>query len=185
TNYPAGASTQMQCDRWSVSKNAATAVLGAASIPVNTNLPGTNFRISQNALSLVVVTPQASLAAGEYLLAQQMVEGPQWRELAGDTHSVSLLASCSIALNFSLFIRDPTAASSLVKMVSLSAGVNTLITLPNLPNFSGGSFNQTPGTLGYYIGVSLGAGTTFQAPANDIWQAGNFFGFAGQNTGAA
>ena len=185
TNYPAGSSVQRQCDRWQVVKNAATAVIQAGSVSANTNLPGTNFRISQNVLSIGVTTPQASLAASEWLYAIQSVEGPRWRELAGDVHSVSLLAYCSIALNFSLGIRDPTSASSLIKMVSLPAGVYTLITLPNLPNFSGGSFSQSPGAVGYNIGICLGCGTTYQAPANDVWQAGNFLGFAGQNTGAA
>jgi hypothetical protein len=182
--YGAGSIGQIQADRWQVGKVAATGTMTgltgvtAAGILV----PGTNFRITRSYIQLTVGTAQATLAAGEYVISYQFVEGPRWRELASDVHSVSILCYCSIALNFTLFIRDSTNAYSLVIPVSIPAATVTLVTLPNLPLWtSSGNFNQTPGALGYNIGICLGCGTTFQTGTTGSWVAGSFLGYAGMS----
>jgi hypothetical protein len=43
----------------------------------------------------------------------------------------------------------------------------------------------TPGAVGYFFTVALAAGSTYTAPANDIWQTGNFLGASGQSNFAA
>jgi hypothetical protein len=175
------------CDRWSVDKNAATATITAqkfsnasAGIPI----PGTNFYISDSYLVLTVGTPQATLAPGEYIAYHQVIEGPRLRELYGDVHSLSLLAFCTVPLNFSVSIRDSKTAYSLVSSVSIpTANAWTLVKLPNLPIFSSssGNWNQLPGNIGYFLDVCLGCGSTYNVPAAGVWQAGNFFGIAGMS----
>jgi hypothetical protein len=146
-------------------------------------LPGTNFGISANYYRITLTTVNASLAAGDYNYVFQNVEGPMWRELASDVHSVSILCRSSVAnLTFGLSLRDSGGTRSLTKLCTLgAANTVTLIQLSNLPVWaSGGGFVSTPGSVGYALAITLAAGTTFTSPANDTWQTGNFLGATGQ-----
>ena len=125
-----------------------------------------------------------SLAAADYHALIQYVEGPQWRELSSDVHSVSLLVRSSVAnLNFGVLLKDPgPSTKTLSKLCTLGAANTwTLITLPNLPVWPSGNFVTTPGSIGYQFLISLACGSTNLSPANDTWQTGAFFGAAGQS----
>ena len=151
-------------------------------------VPGTNFRISSNFLMLTLTTPEATLAAGDLWSVTQSIEGPRFREIAGDVSSISLLVASSVpGLKFSVAIRDPgSSTKSLVKLCTIpSAAAWTLIQLPNLPNFPSGNFSLTPGTSGYQVSIVLACGTTFTALAADTWQSGNFLGAPGMSNFAA
>ena len=143
--------------------------------------------ITRQVFRITLTTAQASLGASDTVHVNQLVEGPQLRELFSDVHSVSLLVRSSVAgLNFGLFIRDSPTTKSLVKLCTIpSANTMTLIPLPNIPIFSAGNFAIAPGVVGYNIGICLGAGSTLTAPANDTWQSGNFVGAAGQDNFAS
>jgi hypothetical protein len=146
-------------------------------------VPGTNFVITTGFVRFTVTTPTASLSAGQILALIQSAEGPQFRELASDVHSVTLYARSSIAnFSFGLFIRDPGATRSLTKLCTLgAANTQQLITLPNLPAFpSAGNFSMGVGVQGYVLGICLACGSTNMSPANDTWQTGNFSGAVGQ-----
>jgi len=148
-------------------------------------LPGTNFRISAGLFSTTLTTAQATLAAGDFLAIRQTPEGIVLRELIGDVHSIQVLVNSSVApLKFSVFLRDVSSTRSLVKLCTYTTqNVWQLITLPNLPVWdAGGTFNITPGLQGYDFGVTLACGSTFIAPAADIWQNGNFLGAAGMDS---
>lgn len=170
-------------DRWFVSKSATlTAVVATVDQPtVSIKIPGTNFVISRSQQLVSVSTAQATLAAGDYWMFLQNVEGPQWRELSGDVHSVSVLVYSSIApLTFAVKISDSPVTKSLVNLLTVSvANTWTLLTLPTLPAFPSGNFTISPGVTGYQIGICLACGTTYQAPATGTWQTGNFLGAAG------
>jgi hypothetical protein len=137
-------------------------------------------------LRCTVGTAQASLAAGDYFMLNQYVEGPRWRELSMDVHSVSLLVRSSVAgLAFGVYLRDPSGPPirSLLKLCTIPAS-NTwaLIPLANLPLWAaGGAWSSGPGVLGYTFGICLATGTTFTVPANDVWQNGNYTGAVGQS----
>jgi hypothetical protein len=89
-------------------------------------------------------------------------------------------------LNFSLGLADGPVTKTLVKLCNIpAANTSTLIPLPNLPSFPGGNFNYAPGSVGYFIGITLAAGSTFIAPAADVWQTGNFPGAPGMSNFAA
>lgn len=155
-------------------------------VNANVVLPGTNFLITSQTLVMTLTTVQASLAAGDYYMVQQLIEGPFLRELINDVHSISILVSTSVAggLKFGLSLRDPaTTTRSLVKLCTIpAANTWTLIPLPNLPVFpAGGNWNLNPGSNGYTLNICLAAGSTFTALANDAWQNGSFFGAVGQD----
>jgi hypothetical protein len=177
-------------DRW-VYQKAGTLVASSGQRPAAASevlLPGTNFAISRSFHRLAMTTAQASLGASDNLTLYTQVEGPQFRELQYDVHSISLLVRTSVAgLNFGLSIRDPaTTTKSLVKLCTIpAANTWTLVSLPNLPVFPSGNFSTAPGVLGYLLGICLAAGTTLTTPANDTWQSGNFIGAVGQSNFAA
>ena len=174
-------------DRWYWSING-TAVYSMQLISGNVPVPTTNYYITRQCLRITLTTAQASLAAGNYAYLFQSLEGPVLRELLGDVNSVSLLVRSSVAnLKFGLALQDSTASRSLTKLCSLGAANTwTLISLSNLPVWpAAGVLPVTPGSLGYYLEITLAAGTTFTSPANDTWQTGNFFGAVGQSNFSA
>ena len=179
-------------DRWFFNRAAGTTIgaSGAQFAPSSPDiaLPGTNFRISRCCFRVTLTTQQVSLAASDFLQLNQAIEGPNWRELSTDVHSVSLLARSSVAnLSFGLTLADPpTPTKSLTKLCALGAANTwTLIQLPNLPVWPSGNFLATPSSPGYQIRIVLASGSSVTAPANDTWQTGNFWGAVGQSNFAA
>lgn len=174
-------------DRWFVTKSgtmtATAQQLAALSLPDGV-IPGMNFRISRSLLRVTVTTTQASLGANDYFAIQQFVEGPNFRELQNDVHSISLLVRSSVAgLKFGISLRDPPAATkTLTKLCTIpTANTWALVALPGLPVWPSGNFSYTPGLQGYLFQITLAAGTTVTSPANDTWQAGGYQGAVGQS----
>jgi hypothetical protein len=150
-------------------------------------LPGTNFTISRCFQRITLTGQEASLAAGDQLAINHWVEGPSFRELANDVHSVSLLVRSSVAgLRFGFAIGDAGAATtSLVKLCTIpTANVWTLITLPNLPVFPAGNFSTGPGLCNQFARIVLAAGSNNTTAANDVW-GGPQPGAVGQSNFAA
>jgi microcystin-dependent protein len=148
-------------------------------------LPGTNFPINNRYIRITVSTAKPTLAAGDVVAIYQQVEGPLWRELSTDVHSVSLLVRASVAVTFGLSLRDSGSppTKSLTKLCTYtSPNTWVLIPLPNLPIWvSGGNFNANPGAISYLLALTLAGGSTYMSPANDTWQNGNFMGSVGQD----
>jgi hypothetical protein len=177
-----------QIDRWASTKAAGATMGGAVQQMLgNPPLPGTNFVVSSKFWRVTLTTQQTTLAAGDYHNLNQQVEGPRWRELMSDVHSVSLMVRSSVAnLSFGLSLRDSPATKSLTKLCTIpTANTWTLISLPNLPIWPSANFVYTPGSVGYQFAIALAAGSTFMSPANDTWQTGNFIGAVGQSNFAA
>lgn len=170
-------------DGWRVGKGGTWAGT-TQQIVSNINLPGTSFQITSKALYFNLTTAQASLAASDIGGFYQKVEGTRMRELVNDVHSLSLLVWSNVApLKFGVAIRDGAATRSLCKLCTIStANTWTLIQLPGLPVFDpGATWPLTVGSVGYSIYITLASGSTFMAPANDVWQTGNFIGAVGQD----
>jgi hypothetical protein len=177
-------------DRWAASKGGTMAISAGqrSAAASEVLLPGTNFAISRSFLRITLTTAQASLGASDNINIYSQIEGPQFRELQYDVHSISVLVRSSVAnLNFGIALRDAaTTTKSLLKLATIPvANTWTLLTFPNLPVFPAGNFVTTPGSMSYYFGICLAAGVTFTAPANDTWQNGNFIAAAGQSNFAA
>jgi hypothetical protein len=187
-SYGAGTVTGFICDRWNVAKVLAT----GTAFPVcqvipggPTNVPGTSFAITRSRLLYQTSAAQGTLAAGEYAQMLTYVEGPRFRELINDVHSLQLLVSCDISpLKFSVSIRDFPATKSIVYLCTYTGGVQ-LITIPNIPVFPAGNFSTAPGAAGYQLSVNVACGSTLTAPAAGSWQSGNFLGAPGMDNFAA
>jgi|SRR6516225_474968 hypothetical protein len=171
-----GPSGNLIIDRWKYTGAGTynlTAGQQSATLPDGC-IPGTSFRISRSFLRTTVTTA-ATLGASDNLQLFQFIEGPQFRELSNDVHSISILCRSNVAnLKFGLTLQDPTGAYALGSLCTLgAANTLTLITLPNLPIWaSGGTFVTTPGALAYFIIVVLAAGASKMLPAANVWQSG-------------
>jgi hypothetical protein len=178
-------STVFALDRWFVVKSG-TMVLSTqqSSAGITPIVPGTSFYISSRSLLLTLTTQETSLAAGDYLGIQQVIEGPNYREMAGDVTSISLLISTNVfPLKFAVSLRDSPATQSLVKLCTISSSGYTLIQLPNIPVMpvSGSNFSRNPGSAGYVLTICFACGSTLTAPSLDVWNAGNFIGAPGMD----
>ena len=170
-------------DRWYVEHSAVTAAVNVGQGgPTSTNVPGTSYNITNANLQLTLTTPQATLAAGDYYVIQQSIEGPMLRELINDVHSISLLVYSTVAnVKFSVILRDAANTHSLAKLCTVpTANAWTLVTLPNIPVWTpSATWSTTPGNVGYLILISLACGSTYLAPANDTWQNASYLGAIG------
>jgi hypothetical protein len=184
TNFVNGA---FFADRWQIYKQAATGTLNTAwtAFPFGSCLvaSGTNYALIERVAGISVGTVQASPAAGEYVTIATNIEGPSFRPLSQDVHSITVIVACSVTLKFGIVIKDPSGSRTLTKLCNITtANTWTTFQLPNLPVFpTAGTFSLTPGNVGCTTGISLGADTTFTSPANDTWQTGNYTAAAGQD----
>ncbi len=174
-------------DRWTVTGAGTWGVSSQQKPAVGSELvvQGTNFAISRSFLRLTLTTAQATLGATDSMYLYQSLEGAKFRELQYDVHSLQLLVRSSVSgLKFGVSLQDPTASRSLAKLCTItSSNVWQLITLPNLPIFpSAGTFSSSPGVLGYFLYITLAAGTSRTVAANDTWQNANVVGALGQDS---
>ena len=188
----ASATAGKSIDRWFIGRSGTSALTvqqvdAVAGVGGGVLLPGTSYAITGKFHRTTLTATQSSLGASDLISHYQLVEGPQWRELKGDVHSLSMLVRTSVAgLQFGVSLVDQPATKSLVNLSpALAANVWTLVTFPNLANFPAGNFSSAPGVTGYMLRVTLAAGTTYMAPAGGTWQTGYFFGAPGQSNFAA
>jgi hypothetical protein len=185
TNAPSG--TRIG-DRWFLGKGGTMAVTTQAQNNNPNVIPGTSYDISGSQLLIQLTTAQASLGATDALQFAQYIEGPSWRELRGDVHSISMLVYSTVApLTFAVALRDvPTTTKSLVSSVTVpTANTWTLLKLPNLPVFPAGNFSLNPGSIGYQLIITLACGSTYLTPSPGVWVSGNYFGVSGMSNWCA
>lgn len=174
------------CDRWLWMQAAgvtgrATVYSANVSNTTGTIIPGTNFPITKRNLAVQITTSQASLAAADVVGFHQYIEGPNWRELCNDVHSISILVNSTVApLHFSVALRDNPPTKSLVHLCTVpTANVWTLIPIPGILAFPAGNFSNAPGVPGYNLVVCLASGSTYIAPSADTWVTGNYVAASG------
>lgn len=169
-------------DRWLLT-NSGAMTANYASNAGGIVIPGTSYFITQRSLLLSVATAAPSLGAGDYWAISTSIEGPVYRELAGDVTSISVLVYTSVAgLKFGIYLKSSDAGVTLVKLCTVpNANTWTLITLPNIPKPTSGNFPLAAGGIAYQLGIALACGTTYTAPAADTWQSGNFIGAPGMS----
>jgi len=183
---------QLAQDRWAFYKTGMTTAGWTAGQQTPTSriqVPGTSFSISRTFIRLTLTTPQSTLAAGDFTYGIHQVEGPSFRELQDDVHSLQLLVRSSVApVSFGVALTDQAPPTrTLTKLCTIPvANTWTLIQLPNLPIWPPtGNFQSDAGVAGYQLRFLFACGTGSMSPANDTWQNGNFFGAPGMSNFAA
>lgn len=187
-----GSGSGFLVDRWQAAKGGTMAVtaqqitqwaLGSTTVPL---VPGTNFQISKSALKLTLTTQETTLGATDQLGFYQEIEASVFRELCHDVTSLSLLVwSDQAPLKFSAALIDGGAGYTICYLCTVTtASTWQLITLPNIPLWpSAGNYGSgNPGSLGYYLSISLAAGSSLITPSPGVWvNAGTYRGAPGMD----
>jgi len=176
TSFETIASGAYSLDRWVYAKAGDV----VHTITQDTTVPaGTPFKYS---LKLDCTTADSSIAAGDYCLFGQRMEGYSFSPLIGKTATLSFWASDSKTGIHCVTFLNSGADRSYVAEYTINVA-NTLefktITIPF--DYSGGTWDYTTG-IGLSIYFTLSCGSTYQTTAN-AWQTGCYYATANQVNG--
>ena len=185
TSFATIANTAYSLDRWRYGKSGAMVHTVSQGTDVPTAAQA-NY-LFQNSYVATLTTPDTAIAAGDYCLIQQFVEGYNWANLAQKPMTLSFWVKATLTGTYCVGLRNSGTDRSYVAEYTINA-TNTweykVITIAASP--SAGTWNYTNG-LGLNISWVLAAGTTYQTTAGS-WQTGDYFATANQvngvNTGA-
>lgn len=170
TTTPVTTSTSYLADQWQLQFTAATAAIQAG---VTT---GAFSNYDPSYMFVKTTTAKAVLAAGDFCIIQQPLEGLVARRLlyGGSLAKASWLrfrASCSQSATCSFAIRNGAANRSYVQTFAVTTTPTDYTFL--IPGDTTGTW-AVDNTISAALSFCTGAGTTFQTSTLGAWQAGNF-----------
>jgi len=146
-------------------------------ITQSTDVPNDTF---QSSYKVDVTTADASIAAGEYALITQYIEGYNVRDLIGQTFTLSFWVKSPKTGTHCVSFRNSDFNRSYVLEYTVSVAntweYKTLTVTGGL--ITAGTWNWTNG-VGLTVIFTLTTGSTFQTTAG-AWQTGNFIGTSSQ-----
>jgi hypothetical protein len=167
-------------DRWEYSETGDTVVTISRSTDVPTVAEaGRLFNYSH---LIDVTTVDAAIAAGDFVIIQQKIEGYNWVPLAQRIITLSFWVKATKAGIYCVAIRNSGVDRSCVKEYTVNTSdtwEKKIVTFPASP--SAGTWDYTSG-IGAYVTFALAAGSTFQGTA-DSYQSSNIFATANQVNG--
>jgi hypothetical protein len=172
TSFPAAAN-DYTLDRFRWSETGVMVV----TITQSTDVPNNTF---QNSLRVDVTTVDTSIAAGDYALIQQSIEGYNVRDLIGQTFTLSFWVKSSKTGVHCVSFRNSGIDRSYVLEYTVSTAntweFKTVTVVGGL--ITGGTWDWTNGR-GLDVIFTLTSGTTFQTTPGS-WQVGNFLATSNQ-----
>jgi len=146
-------------------------------ITQSTDVPNDTF---QSSYKVDVTTADASIAAGEYALIAQYIEGYNVRDLIGQTFTLSFWVKSPKTGTHCVSFRNSIYNRSYVLEYTVSVAntweYKTLTVTGGL--ITAGTWNWTNG-VGLTVIFTLTTGSTYQTTAG-AWQTGNFLGTSNQ-----
>jgi hypothetical protein len=182
TSFVSPSATAYTLDCWLYSK------IGAAThtISQDTNVPSVvqAGRFITSSLRLNLTTADNAIAAADYTVILQSIEGYNYSAIAQEPFTLSFWVYATTPGIYCVGFRNAGSDKSYVAEYTINAGATwefKTITVSASP--SAGTWNYTNG-IGLSVIFTLAAGATFQTTAN-AWNAGNFFATANQINGTA
>jgi hypothetical protein len=135
-------------------------------------------------LNVVVTTPQASLAAGDYLFVSTYIEGTKIRRLGWGAAGAAPITIAFWSMHhvpgvYSVSVRNSGSTRSYVATYNhATADVQQYNTVTIPGDTAGAWFIDT--SIGIYISFALACGTINTAPAANTWYAANYVAAPGQ-----
>jgi len=173
TSFAAVAHSTYTIDRFQWQHSGAMVV----TITQSTDVPNDTF---QSSYKVDVTTADASIAAGEYALIAQYIEGYNVRDLIGQTFTLSFWVKSPKTGTHCVSFRNSIYNRSYVLEYTVSVAntweYKTLTVTGGL--ITAGTWNWTNG-VGLTVIFTLTTGSTFQTTAG-AWQTGNFIGTSNQ-----
>ena len=162
-------------DRWSIGETTA----GACSISRSNVAPATYV----NSLLWTTTIADSSLGAGEYAVAQQLIEGFNVADLAWGTASalpitLSFWVRSSLTGTFAGAFQNNGSARAYVFNYSIAAANTWEYKTITVPGDTSGTW-LTDNGIGLRVAFSLGFASQYQTSAN-TWQSGNYWASAGE-----
>jgi hypothetical protein len=141
----------------------------------------------QNSLRLNLTAADTSIAAGDFMIIQQKMEGYVFQSLAQKPMNISFWVKATLPGTYCVALRNSGTDRSFVAEYVVNAS-NTweykTIAVPASP--SAGTWNYAAG-VGLHVSWAVATGSTFHTTPG-AWQTGSFFATANQvngiNTGA-
>lgn len=158
-------------DQWFASRASSTGALQAG------GTPSTLSDYDTQAIFIKTTTAQASLAANDYAVITQPVEGYYHRHLLYGTAAakgswIRFRAVCTQSATCSLAIRNLATNRSWVQTFAASDTPRDYAFF--IPGDTTGTW-PTGNTAGAYVTFCFASGTTYQTATLGAWQAGSFF----------
>jgi len=173
TSFAAVAHSTYTIDRFQWQHSGAMVV----TITQSTDVPNDTF---QSSYKVDVTTADASIAAGEYALIAQYIEGYNVRDLIGQTFTLSFWVKSPKTGTHCVSFRNSIYNRSYIMEYTVSVAntweYKTLTVTGGL--ITAGTWNWTNG-VGLTVIFTLTTGSTFQTTAG-AWQTGNFLGTSNQ-----
>jgi len=175
-----GAVNTYGADRWELSTNNDGVVTMQRSSDVPTLAQAgilTNYSVH-----IDCTTADASIAAGQYSILWQKVEGYNWRQFAQRDLTLSFWVKATKTGTYCTFLLNSGADRAYVSEYTVDATdtwEKKTINIPASP--SAGTWDYTTG-IGTYVGFCIADGSTFQTTA-DAWQTGNYHSTSNQVNG--
>lgn len=135
-----------------------------------------------NSMRLNLTTPDASVAAGDFVKINQFIEGYNWAQLAGKTFTFSFWVKATLPGTYCVaFVNDGGDRSYVAEYNVDAAGVWEKKSVTVSPSPETGTWNYVNGR-GLEVIWTLASGSTFQTTAG-AWQSGLFYSTANQVNG--
>lgn len=141
----------------------------------DTDVPSAEY---QNSLKVSITTADTTIAAGDFMIIDQRIEGYNFAPYVGKDAMISFWAKSSLAGTYCIFVGNGAANRSYISEFTLLASTWTLIEIPLTFDYSGGTWDYTNGT-GLRMGITLAVGSTYQTTP-DAWQTGSYLGTSNQ-----
>ena len=142
---------------------------------------------SENRIRMTVTSADTSIAAGQYALFLQTIEGLRTADLqwgtANATDVVLRFGFKGPAGTYAVGIRNQNANRSFVREFTISGGDANTDTLQTVtfPGDTSGTWDKD-NTTSFILDFTFAVGSNFQTTA-DAWQAGNYFGTSSVSNG--
>lgn len=183
TSFAAIANGTYTADRWVYRKAASTAV-HTVSKQADSPTPAQASYYSTSALDLQVTTANASIAAGEYYVIEQRIEGYNFAPFAQNDTPIGFWVKSKQTGIFCGYVKNSGNDRSYVFEYTINAADTwEFKTVVVTASPSAGTWNYTNG-IGLRFGLVIACGSTFQTTAN-AWQTGDFFATSNQTNGVS
>jgi len=142
---------------------------------------------SENRIRMTVTSADTSIAAGQYAVLLQYIEGLRTADLQwGTANAVDVVVRFGFkgpAGTYAVGIRNQDANRSFVREFTISGGGANTDTLQTVtfPGDTSGTWDKD-NTASFLLIFTLATGSTFQTTA-DAWQAGNYLGTSSTSNG--
>ena len=173
TSFPAMGSAYC-LDRWMRYSTASEVV----TVSQQADAPSSNE--FQNSLRIAVTTADASIAAGDLSVIDQIIEGYNVRDLIGRDFTLSFRVRSSKTGIHCVNFKNSGADRSFIAEYTVNAADTWETKSVTVPGglITAGTWDWTNG-IGLRVSFALAAGSTFRTTAN-AWQTGNFHATANQ-----